>query len=80
MPETEPFVGMGYDGENAPPRYGSRTRVFGGQETFSLGCFQWVERSVGRDLKRGPVQHRIKGRCTVDSIRETYREADEFCD
>jgi len=50
------------------------------QETFSLGCFQWVRRGkngTGTGLKPGKVQYRIKGR--VDNSAEAYERARAFC-
>lgn len=47
------------------------------QETFTLGCFQWVSMARGRGVKRGKVQYRVKG--STRSPREAYDEARAFC-
>jgi hypothetical protein len=46
-------------------------------ETFSIGCFQWVPTANGKDLKRGKVMWRVKGR--VEDARAVREKADEYC-
>lgn len=49
-----------FDGNCAPGAPGVLT--YSGQETFSVGIFEWVQRSGGTGCKRGPVKVRVKGR------------------
>lgn len=69
-----------FDGSCAPNEDGSGS-AFYGQETFTLGCFQWVRRGrdgKGKGFKRGKVQKRIKGR--VSDPATAYRQARAFCE
>jgi hypothetical protein len=68
-----------FDGSCAPPETGGTAR-YGGQMTFTLGCFQWVRRGKdgnGVGLKKGKVTYRVKG--STSSPAEAYRKAREFC-
>lgn len=70
-----------FDGSCAPPEDGkSFSGPYGAQDTFSLGCFQWVRRGKdgkGVGLKKGKVVHRVKGRCSAPA--EAYAAAREYC-
>ena len=46
-----------FDGSCAP--FGRE--AFFGQKTFSVGIFQWLRKSSGKGLKRGPVKVRVSG-------------------
>jgi hypothetical protein len=48
----------GYDGNCSPLGHESSA----GQETFSVGIFEWVETRNKIGVKRGPVKVRVKGR------------------
>ncbi len=65
-----------FDGACAPPETGSRGK-WSGQETFSLGCFQWKRCALGQGLKKGKTTYRIKGRC--DNPAPAYESARAFC-
>lgn len=78
--ESEAYEGMwDYDGSCAPNRDGTGT-AWHGQETFTLGLFQWVRRGrdgTGEGLKRGKVQERVKG--YVGLAHEAYDKAEQIC-
>lgn len=65
-----------FDGSSAPAE-GQSSGTHPGQETFTLGCFRWVRRAKGTGLKRGKVEHRVKGR--VDDSAAAYEKARAFC-
>lgn len=69
-----------FDGSCAPPEHGGAAR-WASQETFTLGCFQWVRRGKdgqGKGLKKGRVQYRVKGRNS--SPAEAYATARAYCE
>jgi hypothetical protein len=45
--------------------------------TFSVGCFQWIPRSSKKGLKRGRVEHRVRG--FVSNPEEVYARARAYC-
>jgi hypothetical protein len=45
-----------YDGNCKPG-----STFFSSQITFSVGIFQWIPTADGKNIKRSPVIHRIKG-------------------
>ncbi len=61
-----------FDGACAPTDRGSRSG-WPGQETFSVGIFQWLPKSRGKSLKRGKVIERIRGR--VQEAEQVYSRA-----
>ena len=63
-----------FSGQCAPGNIGASPRY----ESFSLGCFQWVETSSGKGLKKGKVQYRIKG--DPSNPEEAYEKARKFCE
>ena len=46
-------------------------------QTFSVGIFQWLPKSVGKGLKRSAVKYRVKGHCDV--AEKVYSRASEIC-
>ncbi|AQT06499.1 hypothetical protein [Acetobacter persici] len=67
-----------FNGSCAPAE--GSTGIYGkflGQQTFTLGCFQWIKRSRGNKLKQGKVQKRIKG--FTSNPDEAYEKARQFC-
>ncbi|MDO3431216.1 hypothetical protein QWJ46_00815 [Rhizobium sp. CBN3] len=69
------YEGMwSFDGSCAPPENGVSRHLYG---TFTLGCFQWVKKSSGKGLKRGKVQHRVKGK--TSDPKPAYEAAREYC-
>lgn len=52
---------------------------FSGQETFSVGIFQWIPTKSGTSLKRGKVVKRIRGHVSekhkviADARNECFR-------
>lgn len=75
MMQTERKVGThGFHGSCAPQ--GGRT-YFGGQRTFSVGCFQWEPCSSGNGFKKGPVKVRVSG--PVDRWEQVEARAREIC-
>ena len=77
--KQEPYEGMwDFAGSCAPGEEGGT--VLTSQETFTLGCFQWVRRGKdgqGKGLKKGKVQYRIKGH--VSDPERAYRDARNYC-
>jgi len=73
-PETAREGEWDFAGACAP---NEATGFISGQETFTLGCFQWVKMARGKKMKPGKVQHRIKG--TRDDIAGAYARARAFC-
>lgn len=68
-----------FDGACAPAE-GSTVGAFAGQQTFTLGCFQWVRRGKdgqGKGLKKGKVVYRIKG--DVADSASAYERARAHC-
>lgn len=61
-----------YDGACSPAALGHA-----GQETFSLGIFQWIPKANGGGLKRGKVIRRIRGRC--DNAAAVFDVAIALC-
>lgn len=49
----------GYDGACMPG--GAHECKSFMQETFSVGVFEWVAKSSGKGVKRGPVKVRVRG-------------------
>lgn len=37
-------------------------------KTFSVGVFQWLPKSRGKGLKRGPVKVRVSGLCRASTV------------
>lgn len=71
----EPYEGMwDFDGSCVPDPH----RPYAGQQTFSLGCFQWVRKARGRGLKRGKVMWRAKGLCS--EREKVFAAAQAYCD
>lgn len=67
-----------FDGSCAPNEDGSG-RTFQGQETFTLGVFQWEQMKSRKGLKKGKVQKRIKGTVSKEGIADAYAKARSFC-
>jgi hypothetical protein len=73
---TEPYEGMwDYDGACKPQGDGS-TRYLS-QATFSVGCFQWVQKSSSKGLKRGKVAKRFSG--PTSDPQQVYAAAARWC-
>ncbi len=69
-----------FDGSCAPKEHGGHSPLGAGQQTFSLGCFQWVRRGrlgTGEGLKKGKIMYRVKGQ--VSAPDEAYQKAREYC-
>lgn len=47
------------------------------EQTFSVGCFEWISRSGG-GVKRGKVKVRVKGR--IDAKEHVYERAKVVCE
>ncbi len=62
-----------FDGKCDPAKCGG---AWSGQETFSVGIFQWAKKSSGAGLKRGPVKVRIVG--LVSDPESVYAKANEI--
>ena len=60
-----------YSGEYSPSKNGTSWN-----QTFSVGCFQWLPKS-GKGLKRGRVKFRVKG--GVRLADKVYVVAEQFC-
>ena len=45
--------------------------------TFSVGCYELVQRKSGNGTKRGPVKVRVIG--PVSRPHDVYRKAEEIC-
>lgn len=58
-----------FDGQWAP---GRRALIYSAQETFSVGIFEWLPKSNGKGVKRGPVKVRVKG-SVINPGRVTQR-------
>jgi hypothetical protein len=72
---TERYEGMwDFAGSCAPPEHGARLTS---QETFTLGCFQWVRIARGKKLKKGKVQYRVKGNASDPA--PAYVAARAYC-
>lgn len=67
-----------FDGSCAPGEGKTSLGVYPGQETFSLGCFQWEKSRSGHGLKKGKVQYRIKGRIGAE-FEKAFESARTFC-
>lgn len=68
-----------FHGACAPKEDGS-SKFYNGQDTFTLGCFQWVRRGKSGqfpELKKGPVKYRVKG--MVTNPKPAYETAREYC-
>ena len=61
-----------FDGACAPGWLGTI-----GQQTFSVGIFQWLPKANGKGLKRSPVCYRVKG--SVSNDHKVYKRAREVC-
>ena len=48
-----------------------------GNNTFSVGIFQWWPKANGKGLKRSPVKYRVKG--YVADAEKVYNRAREIC-
>lgn len=64
----------GFDG-SCIPREGCGN--FYGQNTFSVGCFEWLQ-AAGNRLKRSRVKVRVYG--YVEQPEAVYVKAREICD
>ena len=64
-----------FSGAWAPKEDGS-TPIHNGQQTFSLGCFQWVKAKSG-GLKQGKIMWRVKGQ--VSEPRSAHEAARAYC-
>ena len=60
-----------YSGSCVPGKH------YTGQQTFSVGIFQWLPKSSGKGLKKSAVKFRIKG--NVNNAENVYKRAKEFC-
>ena len=50
-----------------------------GQQTFTLGIFQWIPKAGGRGLKRGKVVERVRGSVyDAEAVREKARDRVAF--
>lgn len=54
----------------------------GGQNTFSLGIFQWIPKSTGKGLKKSAVKVRVHGyisdsKVVYQKAREIIKELDD---
>lgn len=49
-----------------------------GQQTFSVGIFQWVPKAGGKGLKKSAVKYRLKG--SFHNPEELYARAQAKCD
>lgn len=68
----EPKIGdWDYDGVCNP-----EGRANFNNKTFSVGVFQWVEKTSGKGMKRSPVLHRVKGQCS--EADEVYKKAEQY--
>ena len=73
---SEPHEGMwDFEGPCAPNEDGSNPPW--GQETFTLGCFQWVRMARGKKLKKGKISYRIKGHAADPA--PVYAAARAYC-
>lgn len=63
----------GFDGSCAP----GADAGYASQVGFSVGVFQWLPKSGGKGLKRGPVKVRVKG--FVRDAEKVYSKAREIC-
>jgi len=50
---------------------------FPGQETFSVGIFEWLPKASGHGLKKGPVKVRVRAFCCA--VEEVERVARRIC-
>lgn len=64
----------GFDGSCAPSTPGAG---WSGQIGFSVGVFQWLPKSGGKGVKRGPVKIRVKG--YMKDADKVYAMANELC-
>lgn len=72
------YAGMwDFDGSCAPAENDVNLGRWSGQETFTLGCFQWQAKSRGKDLKKGKVFYRINGR--TSDPKPAYERARAYC-
>ena len=62
-----------YSGNSTP-----KSEYYYGNNTFSVGIFQWVPKTSGKGLKKSPVKIRVKGYSSDQD--QVYRLADIFCD
>ncbi len=46
-------------------------------ETFSVGCFQWVKKANGKGLKKSAVKFRVKGPSSAPEL--VFNAAKEIC-
>lgn len=60
-----------FSGRGAPEKGSTRWN-----RTFSVGVFQWVHKVNGKDLKKGHVKVRVKGR--TDNPELVYNKAREI--
>lgn len=72
MENNQPELGKhSFDGACAPDGREGKWRF----ETFSVGIFQWVAKSGGNGVKRGPVKVRVKGLTDTTPKRFSKRSA-----
>ena len=65
-----------FSGEFMPSK-----RQLSGQQTFSVGIFEWLAKANGRGVKRGAVKVRVKGpihteQAVLDKAREIAHQLD----
>jgi len=63
-----------FDGECKPQSSGF---FYGGQETFSVSIFQWIQNKSG-GLKKSKSVYRVKG--SVNQPEKVYKRAGKICD
>lgn len=56
---------------------GAVSHYGGGQENFSIGIFEWLPKSNGKGVKKGPVKVRLRG--PVSKPEEVYSAARCVC-
>lgn len=64
----------GFAGNCAP---GALNQLSGPQETFSVGVFEWLPKSSGKGVKKGPVKVRLRG--SMSDPDEVYAAARSVC-
>jgi len=65
-----------YSGKCAPA-VSNTEGIYRGQETFSVGIFQWRPKASGKGLKKSVVKYRVRGRCS--DAAEVYKHAECMC-
>lgn len=57
---------------------GALNQLSGGQETFSVGIFEWLPKANGKGVKKGPVKVRLRG--SMSDPDEVYSAARRVCE